>query len=458
MKRFSVIILAAMLCIGAAGCSKSSDNDGSKASSDMRFSDKRDSLPESSQPSETESSSAVKSDTEKIDTKDPDTENSDTEQPHENVVVLEVADKDGKHIGEIKSSGAVTLTDSGLFFMTRKISVPSDNTAITTETNSERVTSYHLYDPEKNERYDLGDINGEDYEAGYDRTEINGRLYTLITTGNALDNIPDPLILLEFDLNAHSVRQYKISDNGFPYTAMTEVNGKLLILNHDQQEQLSDRLYLFDTQTGESEQVLQFELNNGTGDTIRQVWCDGEDIYILRLEFANGDAEKMFIDTYGKDFKKLYEKDITSVIRKSAEESLASDDVRNEMKQMVSGFRVIDKKYVYYENFSAVHFLADIESGKLFDEINELSLISSGSGKPFFYYIYKGNAVDYTKGENAVFELKNGSLEKTVFSPDDERYYITSASVSPNGKRLIQTDYTSPDDRSDTLPAKLYYF
>ena len=66
--------------------------------------------------------------------------------------------------------------------------------------------------------------------------------------------------------------------------------------------------------------------------------------------------------------------------------------------------------------------------------------------------------MDYTKGENAVFELKNGSLEKTVFSPDDERYYITSASVSPNGKRLIQTDYTSPDDRSDTLPAKLYYF
>ena len=54
------------------------------------------------------------------------------------------------------------------------------------------------------------------------------------------------------------------------------------------------------------------------------------------------------------------------------------------------------------------------------------------------------------------FKLPKSIEEKSVLKTDDERYYIVSASISENGKKLIQVDYTNPNDNSDTLPTKLY--
>ena len=126
------------------------------------------------------------------------------------------------------------------------------------------------------------------------------------------------------------------------------------------------------------------------------------------------------------------------------------------MKQMVSRFMVLDEKYVYYENFSATRFLENIEDSKIFGETEgagDMFLASSGSGVPFFYCIFGG-----ANNENSIYELKNGTLEKTVFKADDDRYYITAASRSSHGKTLLQVDYTNPEDRNDSLPAKIYYF
>ena len=83
----------------------------------------------------------------------------------------------------------------------------------------------------------------------------------------------------------------------------------------------------------------------------------------------------------------------------------------------------------------------------------DMFLASSGSGAPFFYCIFGG-----ADNENSIYELKNGTLEKTVFKADDDRYYITAASRSLDGKTLLQVDYTNPEDRNDSLPAKIYYF
>ena len=186
---------------------------------------------------------------------------------------------------------------------------------------------------------------------------------------------------------------------------MTAANGNLLILNHDQTQQLYDKVYMFDTDTKEVSQVLQFELTDNKGDTIRQMYSDEKNIYILRLHFEDESYVNMFVDTYDFNFKKQYENDISSMLKESVEKELVSEDVLNEMKQMASRFIMLDGKYIYYENFSATRFFGNTENKQLFNEINGMSLASFGSGKPFFYYIY---------GERTIFEWKNNTLEKSV--------------------------------------------
>lgn len=435
MKRFFSLLLCASLCIGITGCSKESVH------TDTQISD-ISSVTEST--NETSENSKAESD-----------EPSDETETRINMI--EIVDKDGNHIGHIPFNSGMTLTNNGIFYTT---SIPgaasSDTIAVGLNEGEKDVVVYHLYDIKNNKSYNLGSITDQDYEAGYCRTELDGKLYSLVTTGNVMDKEPDPLLLAEFDLTEHTINQYRISDNGFPYTAMSEVNGKLLILNHDQTDVLNDKLYLFDPESKQTKQVLQFELNGNMGDTIRTMNSDGKNIYILRLHFEGDNNVAMFLDIYDPDFNKLSEKDISAMLRESAGKNLVPEDVTNEMKQMVSSFMVLDEKYVYYENFSTTRFLGNIEDGKLFSETEgagDMFLASSGSGKPFFYCIFGG-----AKNENSIYEWRNGSIEKTIFKADDDRYYITAASRNPDGKTLILVAYTNPEDRNDTLPTKLYYY
>ena len=434
MKRYFSLLICALLCIGITGCKGS----GSTEVQTYEKSGVTESTIETSENSKNISD-----------------EYSDKKETDKNMT--DIVDRDGRYIGQIPFNTGITLTNSGIFYTT-VISGSASPDAVTVGMNegAKDKVIYHLYDTKTCESYTFGSITDQDYEAGYCRTELDGKLYTLITTGNALDKDPDPLLLVEFDLQAHTINQYTISENGFPYTAMAEVNGKLLILNHDQTDVLNDKLYLFDTESKQTEQVMQFELNGNTFDTIRSMYSDGKNIYILRLHFEGENNVTMFLDTYGLDLKKQSEKDISSMLKESAGKNLVPEDVANEMKQMVSRFMVLDEKYVYYENFSSTRFLGNIDDGSIFSETEgagDMFLASSGSGTPFFYCIFGG-----AKNENSIYELKGGALEKTVFKADDDRYYMTAASRSPDGKTIIQVAYTNPEDRNDTLPTKIYYY
>ena len=435
MKRFFSLLICALLCIGITGCSKESGSIETQVSNKSSVTESTD---EASENNKNESN-----------------EQSDTKEKFGNM--MEIVDKDGRHIGQIPFNSGMTLTNNGIFYTTSISGTTSPDTiAVGLNEGEKDVVVYHLYDIQTDERYDFGSIPDQDYEAGYCRIELNGKLYTLITTGNVMDKEPDTLLLAEFDLTGHTINQYRISDNGFPYTAMAEVKGKLLILNHDQTDVLNDKLYLFDPESKQTEQVMQFELNGNTGNTIRSMYSDGKYIYILRLHFEGENNVTMFLDTYDLDLKKLSEKEISAMLKESAGKNLVTEDVANEMKQMVSNFMVLDEKYVNYENFSTTRFLGNAEDGKLFSETEgagDMFLVSSGSGAPFFYCIFGGG-----ENENIIYEWKDGTLEKTVFKADDDRYYITAASRSPDGKTLIQVAYTNPEDRNDTLPTKIYYY
>ena len=434
MKRYFSLFLCALLCIGITGCK------GSGSTKVQTY--EKSGVAEST--IETPENSKNISD-----------EFSDTKEIDKNMT--DIVDRDGRHIGQIPFNTGITLTNSGIFYTTVISGAASpDTVTVGMNEGAKDKVIYHLYDTKTCESYTFGSITDQDYEAGYCRTELDGKLYTLITTGNALDKDPDPLLLVEFDLQAHTINQYTISENGFPYTAMAYVNGKLLILNHDQTDVLNDKLYLFEPENKQTKQIMQFELNGNTGDTIRSMYSDGKNIYILRLHFEGENNVTMFLDTYGFDLKKQSQKDISSMLKESAGKNLVPEDVANEMKQMVSRFMVLDEKYVYYENFSSTRFLGNIDDGSIFSETEgagDMFLASSGSGTPFFYCIFGG-----AKNENSIYKLKGGALEKTVFKADDDRYYMTAASRSPDGKTIIQVAYTNPEDRNDTLPTKIYYY
>ena len=438
MKHYSALILSALLCLSVVGCSNQ-QNSPDKQSAQSSVSE---SVTETSDNSKADADESAES-----------RQDESSKESKNMIFGIEIVDKDGNSIGEIHQNVGGTMTNHGIFYL---VNENADNdqslTAAAINEGEKSRISYHLYDPQSKEDYSFGIVPEQDYEAGYARIELNDKLYTIITTGNAMDQEPDKMLLLEFDLKEHTIAKYPISDNGFPYTAMTEMDGNLLILNHDQTDTLHDRLYLFDTDTKTTKEVLTFELANDQGDSIRSMYSDGQSLYLLRLHFDGADNVKMMLDTYDRNFQKLSEKDVSSLLAKAVSGSLTADDVVNETKQMVSSFQVLNEKYLYYENFSVTRFLADTESGALFEEISgKTAAASTGSGKKCFCLIYSEN-----KDENLIYEWNNDHLEKTVFNASDDRYYITLISRSPDGNTLIQVDYTDPNNRNNTLPTKLY--
>lgn len=355
----------------------------------------------------------------------------------------EVVDKDGRHLGEIAHNGGFTVTDRGIVY-----SYYADN-------GEDKKQAYSLFDSKSGKSIRLGRIEGEVFENTFNRVEIGDHVYTLAVVGNVFDDQPDPAYLVDIDLNGMTSIQ-TVSDDAFPYMAMCRHGDKLLYMLHDQQDVLYDRVFEFDPKTGKKKEVITAELGNDEkGDTLRQLWSDGERVYVLRIKMNTRSDVKMFLDTYGKAYSKLSEQDISDLLKKASHLAV-NDDLNNEMIQMVSHFEVIDGRYIYYENFSTSRFFADLETGELLIDTNGLFTAVNGSGKTFWYWLMGGSETGLEPGLNALFELKNGTVEKSLLNaPEESKYQIYSASASPNGTSLFYLGYADPQT-GEKLPPKLF--
>ncbi len=359
----------------------------------------------------------------------PDQQNEENaEEALEEVAVM---DAEGNRIGSIRPNGAITLTDAGIFY-----SVLSD---------SAKKAEFRLFDPETGENASLGRIEDFAYEASYCRLELGGKIYTLVQTGNLFDSAPDPLTLLEFDPANGGMKEYCVEENGFAYSAMAAVNGKLLIIDHDQEDVLHDRLIEFDPASGEMSEKLSFELDE-SGDTLRGVCAHEGGFYLLRVQFDGG--KKMFLDKYDGSFRLIESEDISYLI-KSAADSMTPEEAEDEFNQWVSRFFVTEDGVLYYESFSVLRCLAVLDSGEQLIIANDLFNASSGSGEPVFLWIYGGS----DGNEKDVFELRDKKLavSEKGFELPNQRYFYTFASASESGNRLI---FLGSDE---TLPPLLYY-
>lgn len=428
MKRVFVLVLAVLLSVGMlSACSNQQTDSAKETVAESEASDQQKEPDESEVP--LDSPATI-----------------DEFLSNETVSVM---DRNSQKLGEVKRYGTVTITDSGIFY-----------TALPEDAQDDTTRDFYLYQPLENRTLKLGTITDMSYEAVYARTEVNQKLYTLVIRGNMFDDKKDPLWLLEFDLANGRMEQYKISENGFAYTAMTAVNDKLLIINHDQQDVLYDRLYEFDTKHHGSRQVLQVKLENGGGETLRQVAFDGEKIYLLRLYLDEQENVKAFVDTFTTDYEEQGQQEITGMMVEASSELLLPDEIFQEMRQMVSRFVVYDGRYMYYENFSITHFFGDLTTGKLSEESSDALTASFGSGKPF-YFLHRLLLTEKEAPKDQPvewMEWKDEGFSVTAFSPADSRYYLDTASCSPNGSTLLTVQYKNPENPLDVLPTLLYYF
>ena len=355
---------------------------------------------------------------------------------------IEVLDKDGKHIGEMENSGFVTVTDKGILY-----------TAFA-DTETTKKQEYCLFDPKTGKTQRLGWIEGEVFENIFNRVEIDGHVYTLAVVGDMLDDVPDTAYLVDIDMNGLTAI-HTLSDDAFPYMAMCRHNDKLLIMLHDDQpDALYDRVFEYDPKTGNKKEVITATLNDDEkGDTLRQVWSDGEKVYVLRVKMNTRSDVKLFIDTYDGNYSKQSEQDISGILRNACTYVTEDSDVFNEMLQMVAHFCVIDGKYVYYENFSTTRFLVDLGTGKPLIENNSLLTAVNGSGKIFWYWAFGGSETGDEAGLNAIFELKDGTVEKSLLNdPSGSKYQIYNASESPNGTSLFYMGYKDPETGEELTP------
>ncbi|MBR6045575.1 MAG: hypothetical protein IKP47_08080 [Ruminococcus sp.] len=363
----------------------------------------------------------------------------------------DIVDKDSKVIATIQRYGAAILTDHGLFYTALPEGVD----------DSQKLYEYHLFDTESKTDKVLATVENRTYEPGYVRTELGDCVYTLVLCGELLDDEPDKQVLYKFDLvkgTAEAV--HSVEGRIMPYTALTSFGDKIVFCDIVMENEIWEyRVMEYDPATGNCTQKIVHTLGSDLhGAAIRQLCSEGDKLYALRLQYDGETVVNMFLDCYDKSYNKLSEKDLTTTVAAAALLEVPQEDVYNETCQPVNRLYVKDGKYVYYENFSITRFLADLETGELIFETNGMFAASNGSGEPFFFWQLGGDGTGETQGLNGIFTLKDGKVEKSLFEADDPKYQIMSASVSRNGSRTIEVTYTSPSDRNDTLPTKMYLF
>ena len=358
----------------------------------------------------------------------------DTEDLPETLLDLSVLDQYGSPIAKVQASDIGMITPYGMFYKV--------------------YNEYHIVRTEKNNNEDvtLAAFDDISYETEYARTILGGKLYTLAISGDLMGNNPFTQWLLEFDLKNGKTERYKISDNGFPYSSLTAIGNKIILFFHDQKDVLNDRIIEFDPASGKTTDIITYYLDNDLkGDTVRSIYSDNDNLYILRIKFNSSSDISMYVDVFDKEYKKIREFDITDIAKEGAAQCMsteAPEEIANEFSQHISGFRILDGRYLYYQNFSVSRFILDLEKGSLLYAIPEPFMSTPGDGELMFYTIMSIEELK-TIDPYAVYRFDKGTLKKDPTITVNDGQIIVSASSSSDGKYMVtvadqdQKDYTN---------------
>lgn len=335
---------------------------------------------------------------------------------------IQIRDNKGNVLSGIQASDVGMLTPKGVFYL--------------------KGNEYHLLrtDEENKEDVLLAKYDDLSYETSYSRTFLEGKLYTLAVTGNITGSDPFTLWLLEFDLNEGKAERYKISDNGFPYSSLTSFNGKIIIFFHDQKETLTDRIVEFDPKTGKTSEIMTYDLDKDlNGESARSLCSENDRLYILKLKFKGSSDISMYVDVFDSTYKKISELDVTETVKEGMADCIYTSEasqLMNEMSQHVSAFRVIDGRYLYYQNFSVVRCITDLENGKCLYGIPEPFTSAPGDGDLIFCSI-NSYVVNDTIDPYAVYRFEDGTLKKDPAASAEDGRIVVSITSSSDGRYMV---------------------
>ena len=352
---------------------------------------------------------------------------------------ISIYDINNVKIGEIERYGILVQTDDSIIYT----KIPTGSVDSITEMD------YYRYIFAKNESIKLGTIKNWSYEAKYDTSIIGNSLYMFITTGDIYDINNRTLELYKVDLTNNTMSSVFSEKGGFPYNTMTVVGNKLLmsrVLAAGGCE-----LEEYDTITEKRKLLKKFDFNDQTnmGETIRQISSDENTVSLLRLKMESENKINMYLDVYDHDMNFIRSANVSTI------PSNISDSPGNELQQGVSNF-IFTNNYIYYANFSITRFLGKIENNSLRSilEVNpefEISaeVVKNKSTSLFFQSFNQSNDL-------YLLNCSDGTIKKSSFKADDERYYIIYISRDTNNNLLITMNYKDPDT-GEKLPSKLYY-
>ena len=346
-------------------------------------------------------------------------------QPVAPVDPMEILDKEGEPLGRIDINGRCTAADAGVFYNVFKLA----------EYQSTAAAEYRFFRAADQKDILLGTLEDQSYEAFYARTELNGIAYALASTGYPLDDEPDTLWLLALDPAAETMTKYAVSEHGFPYAAMSAVNGKLLIMNHEMTEPMCDKIYEFDPAAGTFREVMTY---TDESDSLRSVYADESGIYVLRLKLDGGMASELVLDCYDLNYQKISEQPLNDLMIPAAlniHGIVDEADVKNEFGMMVSGFAVVDGRYLFYENFARIRLCIDLESKEtLFAQDDIYSMIHGGA-----WGFHRFVSEDENATEPEILLLKDGKLEQVKVEAAEGLSMIEMMSCSPAGIWILRT-------------------
>ena len=353
----------------------------------------------------------------------------DQQKTLENPIVIK--DKIGTKLGEIDNRANFTAVDGGIIY---SIFTLKENSY----TGEAEYRFFSLND--KTDVY-LGKLEDQGYEASFARTELNGVIYTLAVKGNPMGDDAVPLLLLGFNTANKTMKTYTVSENGFPYAAMTASGGKLLIMNHEMTAEKTDKIYEFDPEAETVKEVLTF---SSSSDSLRGVCAAENGFYLLRLKLNGGGQNEMYVDRYDEKYSKISEHPVSDVLVgaiKDIQGILSRQDALNEVGMNVSRFSVIDGRYMIYENFGLSRVEVDLQTNEKIIAKDDNYSISKGSGAPVIYRLdFDADNVS----EPEIFGIENGKLKAVSFTPDDAHKLIQSVTVSKDGTTAVLTSDTFP--------------
>ncbi len=315
----------------------------------------------------------------------------------------------------------------------------------------ESTIEFWLYNIETGENRRLCAID-HIYIAYYEIIEADGHLYLSLTSGDDIFSENSRQTIYDIDLSEYSITPILQIERGVPYNSFTIADNKLI---------LAELLY-----NGYTD-LVEYDLNEKhdtpvvhaydesdcfVRSSIRHIYADSNNIYMVRLDWDESDNDFLYLDIYDFDYNLLDTVDL----RDFCISPTYADNVEGQMaewRQCVSYF-FVHNGLVYYENFSATRAIGTLENDKinrLFEthiEFSNVYSVSQDDSYDLFVSQYE------MRNRNTFYRVdpKTHKTETAEFYADDPGYCLDQAYTN-NGKLLFwMGDYVN-----FKMPDRFYY-